>query len=424
MQPAAGARWRPWVILIISAVGILTALGFSLLLMLAGGINLLDETLPASNSLPIINLGWASTLVAVLCIPGLVFSILELRGKTLVEKPGQRNLIFASLAFLVWIGLVFLFKPLETSRIAWLVLPPLVILTTVIPLWWYLEAGRRGLSGGTHARTWGVVSFSLVVSLPLILLLELFVLILILSAAGIYIGAQPELTTQLEQFAQQLSDFNYNPEMVQGLLGDLLQKPGVIAITLAVAAGIIPLLEELFKPLAVWLLAGERLTPAQGFVAGMWSGACFALYENLTALSAAGNGDGTTILLARVGTGLLHMVTAGLVGWGLASAWGNIKNLGRLVIVYLLAVFLHGAWNAAGVIAGIAPFLSLPANASTLFAGMGQTAAITLFVLIGLNLVLLFVINFRLRKEAAGEASLELTPPQAPVPSQAGEDLP
>jgi len=55
---------------------------------------------------------------------------------------------------------------------------------------------------------------------------------------------------------------------------------------------------------------------------------------------------------------------------------------------------------------------------------MGQTAAITLFVLIGLNLVLLFVINFRLRKEAAGEASLELTPPQAPVPSQAGEDLP
>ena len=55
---------------------------------------------------------------------------------------------------------------------------------------------------------------------------------------------------------------------------------------------------------------------AQGFVAGMLSGACFALYENLTALSAAGSGNGTTILLARVGTGLLHIVTAGMVGWG------------------------------------------------------------------------------------------------------------
>jgi len=71
-------------------------------------------------------------------------------------------------------------------------------------------------------------------------------------------------------------------------------------------------------------------------------------------------------------------------------------------------VFIHGSWNAAGVIAGIAPFLSLPADTSTFSAGMGQTASVVLSVLVGLNLVLLFLINFRLRKETAVQAGAEI----------------
>jgi hypothetical protein len=423
MQSGASARWRSWLVLVISVLGGFSALGLSALLMFSGGLGLLENTGPASRSISVLNLSWGSALVALLCAPGAVFSIRELMGKPIPERAGRRNFILSSLALLIWVGLVFLFKPLETSRLAWLLLPPLVILATIIPLWWYLESGRRGLTSGSPAHTWGTISVSLMVTIPLILIIELVILLVIIAIATIFISSQPELARQVEAFALLFNDFNRNSELIQKMLGDLLSQPGVIAVTLAIAAGVIPFLEELFKPLAVWLLAGERLTPAQGFITGMWSGACFALYENLTALSAAGDGNGTVILLARVGTGLLHIVTAGLVGWGLASAWRDRKNLSRLVAAYLLAVFLHATWNAAGVTSGIAPLLPLPADAPTLFSGIGLTASITLFILIGLNLVLLFFINFRLRKEIAIQNNSESIPEPEMIASQSGKDI-
>lgn len=422
MQAAPSARWYSWLTLVVSGIGALTALGFSALLLFSGGIGLLGETLPATNGISVLNLGWASALVALLCVPGLVFSILELRGRSLVERHGRRNLILAILAALVWIGLVFLFKPLETSKLAWLLLPPLVVITTVIPLWFYLEIGRGGLSSGSQARTWGMVSFSLVVTLPVIMLLEIILLFVVLVAAGVYFSTQPDLALELERYARIFSNFNANPEVLERAFADLFRRPGVIAVTLALAAGAIPLLEELFKPLAVWLLAGQRLTPAQGYVAGMVSGACFALYENLTALSAAGGGNGTTILLARVGTGLLHIVTAGMVGWGLTSAWRERKGVKRLATAFLLAVLLHASWNSAGVLAGVATFLPVPAEPTPLSTGMTQTASIILYVLLFVNLFLLVYMNIRLRRENAAQEIAVI--PAEPAASAPGENLP
>ncbi len=405
MQAVTGARWRSWLLVIISGLGVLIALGLCVFLLASGIIGLAGNQMPASQGISALNLAWASALVALLCVPAVVFSIRELSGRANLDWPARRGFLFASLALLAWVGLVFLFKPLETSQLAWLFLPPLVILATVIPLWWYLESGRRGLSSGSPARIWGVISFSLVVTIPFILIIELLLLLGLLLVFSIYVGTQPELTLQIENFARLFSDFANNSAVIQDMISRLFQQPGVMAVTLAVTAGVIPLIEELFKPLAVWLLAGERLTPSQGFIAGIFSGASFALYENLTALSAAGGGDGTFILLARVGTGLLHVVTAGLTGWGLASFWQDRKNFGRLIAAYLLAVFLHSLWNAAGVISGIAPLLPLPAQAPALIAGLGKTASITLYILVGFNLVFLFFINLRLRKENAANNS-------------------
>ncbi len=407
MQARPVARWLSWLVLAASGIGALSALGFSLLLILSGGIQLLEPSLSNAGGVSILNLGWASALVAGLCAPGAVFSILELRGKPLAERTHRRGWIYASLAMLGWIGLAFLFKPLETSQLAWLLLPPLVVLTTVIPLWFYLELGRRGLSSGSSLRTWGSVTISLVITLPVLLILEILLMVFVLAAAGVYVSFNPELAAELERYARLFSNFNLNPQVLQDVAGELLNRPGVIAVVLALVAGLIPLLEELFKPLAVWLLAGERLTPGQGFVAGMWSGACFALYENLTALSAAGNGNGTTILLARVGTGLLHIVTAGMVGWGLASAWRDRKNIKLTAGAFLLAVFMHAAWNAAGVLAGVSTFLPLPAGPSQLAAGLETTATIIVFTLFAVNLIILFYFNSRLRREESALAGVE-----------------
>lgn len=424
MQSRPAARWFSWLVLVISAIGVLSALGFSLLLLLSGGIQLLDATLPQASGVSMLNLGWASALVAALCVPGLIFSILDLRGKRPAVSAGRRTWILAGLAALVWIGLVFLFDPLETSPLAWLLLPPLVILTTVIPLWLYLEIGRRGLSSGSHLRTWGAVSVSLVVTLPLLLILEIILMGFVLLAVSIYASFNPDLMVELQRYALLLNDFDIRPEVLQEIFADLLNRPGVIALLLAIVAGAIPLLEELFKPLAVWFLAGERLTPGQGFVTGMWSGACFALYENLTALSAAGNGSGTTILLARVGTGLLHIVTAGVVGWGLASAWRERKNLKKLALAFLLAVFMHSAWNTAGVLAGISTFPPLSASPTQPATGLEASAAGIVIALFAVNLVLLFYLNHHLRRDEAALAAAESPSAGAQSAPQTSEEIP
>ncbi len=45
---------------------------------------------------------------------------------------------------------------------------------------------------------------------------------------------------------------------------------------LAVISGIVPLIEEILKPIALWSLVGKDLTDQEGFVAGLLSGAGFA----------------------------------------------------------------------------------------------------------------------------------------------------
>jgi hypothetical protein len=51
-----------------------------------------------------------------------------------------------------------------------------------------------------------------------------------------------------------------------------------------------------------------------------------------------------SLVFARIGTGAVHIFTTSLVGWGLASAWGQRRYL-RLAICYAVAVGIHGLWN-------------------------------------------------------------------------------
>src|SRR3990170_3480456 len=350
-QPASPV-WRSWLLLILSGGGALMSFIGAGLLFVGGAFGMATTAIPGFQAVTVFNLAWGVLLVGILCIPAAVFSLLEIRGKPIRWQPKPKYFYLASAGLLVWGLLVFLFKPVETSSLAWLLLPPLVLAVTVLPLWWYIETGRRGLSLPSPAQGWGVISFSLMLTVPIILILELVVLGVVLVVAGAYVSSQRDFASKLADLQRMLAKNNVDPKAVADLFSGMLQRPGVVFGLLVVAAGVIPLIEELFKPLAVWLLAGDHLTPAQGFYAGMISGACFALWENLTALSTAGDGSGTFILVARVGTGLLHIVTSGLVGWGLASFWQSRRHLGRMLGMYFLAVTLHGLWNTAGVVSG------------------------------------------------------------------------
>ena len=66
--------------------------------------------------------------------------------------------------------------------------------------------------------------------------------------------------------------------------------------------------------------------------------------------------DWLFIALGRAGTGVLHMLASGLVGWGLARAWRDRKWV-FLIGTSISAFVLHGLWNA----------VSLATSVTTLF---------------------------------------------------------
>ena len=106
----------------------------------------------------------------------------------------------------------------------------------------------------------------------------------------------------------------------------LVLNPVVIFLGFATISVLVPIIEESFKPLGVWFLSGQKITPAQGFGFGVLSGAAFGLFENLGNTSGAGTGW-ALLTTSRISTLLLHSFTAGLVGWALASAWTQRRFL-------------------------------------------------------------------------------------------------
>jgi hypothetical protein len=201
-----------------------------------------------------------------------------------------------------------------------------------------------------------------------------------------------------------------NPQQMQLIVSQfepLLQTPVVITAALVAFALVIPMAEELLKPLVLWFFIKRKWTPTEGFIAGMLCGGVFALVESLTALAAATSGDWLALAGARVGTALLHIVTAGLSGWALTSSWSDGKYI-RIGLVNLLVVILHGAWNFFALLVGVGPLLD-PAIFSSIIS-VGKFAPWIMVGLVVLLFLLLINMNLRLRCQSA----VSPVPPQLP----------
>jgi hypothetical protein len=81
-------------------------------------------------------------------------------------------------------------------------------------------------------------------------------------------------------------------------------------------------------------------------------GASFALLESLGAMASSSLETWPLIAIGRIGTGILHTTTSGLIGWGLGSAWSEGK-FGRLAASYTAAVCFHGLWNIFALMSGM-----------------------------------------------------------------------
>lgn len=239
----------------------------------------------------------------------------------------------------------------EIKWLTWIFLPILTLLVIVPPIWLLFGIGTKGIELGPRWRIFSALGIGLTIGPVLMIVMELVVLLGIAIISTVIIAIQQPVLfkelTNLSKIIQQETD----QIMILKLLAPYIGKPIVIASILGYIALIVPLIEELFKPLAVWVFALKIETPAQGFAMGMLSGAAFALIESLNA-----SGDGSTnwpiIVSVRAGTSLLHMTTSGLVGWGIVSAFRE-KKIMRFAAAYLSAVSLHGIWNACAIGAGI-----------------------------------------------------------------------
>lgn len=391
MTPEHRFDWGSFGQLLVGLAGFLFGLGGAGLLAL---IAMLQRSAGGEQLKSLMALAWGGLLIAGLCLPSIVLAVRSLMGLAPVMRNGLKALIFANLLLLLWPLALVLSRATVAGSMSWLFLPPLLIAVMGIPVLWLTCAARSGLPAESLQRSWGVASFGLAISPMLILGLQLLVMVAGIIGFGVWLTGQPALLSELEMLTQAMT-LQTDPNRVLELMRPYLHHPWVLAAGIFFFSGLVPLMEELLKPLGVWFLAGRRITPAAGFSAGVLSGGMFALLESLGYLSNSSPDDFILFALARTSTVMLHVATTGLVGWGLGSALGEKRYL-RLALAYLGAVFLHGTWNAIGVLPTLAEVSG--------FAGPLQgLETISPFLLGGLALfmaVMLIVLNRRLRAPA------------------------
>jgi hypothetical protein len=381
----------------------LSAAGLALLLAVSG---LFRQGLAAApQAMPLYVLFWISGLVCLLTAPALVLSIMRLVGRPLPAGPSFNGLQISSYLMFLWLAILAGGAVLSNyDQVSWLLLPPLQLLAIGLPIWWLIEMGRRGLAGGSPLRKWGLLSTGMAIG-PLVSLVAEVVLLGVLFILFIFwVAAQPGMVAQLSRLGERLVNAGNDLEAVGRILRPVLQQPAAIAAVLLVGSGMVPLLEELIKPLPMWGLADHKLSPAEGFAAGLICGGAFALLEGLGNLANPVGSQWLALVIGRIGTSTLHIVTTGLMGWAMASAWQDGRYL-RLGATYLVAVGLHGVWNAFGLLAAL-PELLNPAQVTgslAVFLNIGSLSSYVLVVFVGVLFLILLGMNRRLQPPVANE---------------------
>jgi hypothetical protein len=360
----AEKNWVTILFLVLGVLGILLyitqALTMGVMSLVAFFGDQANTASAVSNSL----LAWSALFSALLFIPVVILSINRLRDR---PDPAwlDENLPSYKKAFLglliAWPLVVLLGMWVSgKTMLSALILGLVNIMVAGVPILEIYVLSRQKLESGPTARKWRLFSFSLGFTPWVVILVEVIALLFVFLIVALLVAFQVTFHPALEYELQALfSDISAGMglEMILQMHGDLLNQPIVIFGLLAVLAGVIPLIEEALKPLAVWALAGRDLTDQEGFVAGLITGAAFALMENLLYFSMAySSGEWVFSAILRSTTGVLHMLGSGLVGLGLARTWRK-GEWQFLAINFSGAVLFHSAWNAIALVASGAPVI-------------------------------------------------------------------
>jgi len=343
---------------------------------------------------------WTSAGVSLLMVPSIVYAILRLRGKATNGNPFRHSGRFVGLGLFLF-SLVLVVGILLTSGdgAGILLASPLHLLVVGIPLWALFELSTRDLKRGSPQRGWGILSFGLTVTPLAAVAVELVVLLVVVTAAVVWaVKSDPANMALLNRLQMRLASGGMNSEALQRLMQSFINQPLVLYTTFSIFCVFIPMIEEILKPLALLFLIRRRLSPMEGFAAGLVSGLAFSLIESSNAMAMSINSSWGILAIGRLGAGLLHMTTAGLMGWALASAFTEGRYF-RLAFSFLLAISLHGLWNGLTLITVVGPYL--PGDG--FLKSISSVAPLGLAMLMGSFFLMLLGWNRILKRPPAGD---------------------
>jgi len=342
--------------------------------------------------LPVITSALSQVMIGLLIIPSAGLALLRLVGRPLTALPGKLQKSLDQTGrwlILIWpLVIVTGYVASQLTDWRWLLLPPLSLIATAVPIIWLAAIARRGFVHSSLQRSWGILTSGMVAAPLLATVLELAVIFIAAIGWIIWLLANPQSNQNLQLLVQRLSNVSNDAVAIQHILSPYMAQPDVIATVMVIIAGFTPLIEELCKPVAVWLLKDRIQTPSEGFAAGVISGAGFTLVESLGRIGSFSGANWVGVTVTRAGTDLLHILTAGLMGWALVAALREGRYI-RLAVTYLLVVTLHSVWNALSLWTSFGPLVNSPklGQLPDLFAplGLGLLAAAMLVILLGSN---------------------------------------
>ena len=310
----------------------------------------------------LINLMLTGLVFLAITLVSIVTTIQKITGNAkTINRSGGKVLFWATAGLVLVFGLAAL-AGLASPEIKSIALAILAVPGIAIPVFMLLRVGAHYQESANPKRDSGILTFSIGISTPFILLMEVLVIIflLIVFVSGLY--GKPEFMDLFNNILNNPAALQNDPTSLFSEFENIINLPDLMGWLLLVVAGIMPLVEELFKTLGVWLLKVRNPNPAESFRIGLLSGGGFALFEGLLSvnslqLNSLGFAEWAGLILGRFGGSLLHILAGGIVGLAIGKLWQDRKLI-SLLLSYLAAWLLHAAWNALAIFGGINPLIS------------------------------------------------------------------
>jgi hypothetical protein len=374
-------------------------IGLSLLLWLLGFLQKFSYVEDTTNTVALFLLSAACFLCGLLIIPSSLYGLGRIINKSFdwLEHLVSKSFIKpTNLLLVIAIVLVIGTWVSEQESISWIFLPLFHLLAIALPILLFTQLSLAHLQTGSEQRKWGIFSCGLIMSPLIIIVAETISLVLFGVIVLAYLQTRPVLFTTLLDTIKQIQSQNYDLTRLYETLSSFTSQPWFISSVLIFGAVIVPAIEEFLKPIGMWFLFRHPMTPQLGFTAGVLSGSGYALFESLSL--GASEGQWAPIVLARFGTGIIHILTTGLIGWALAQAWQKTRYF-NLILAYFLAISIHGIWNGIAIFSIFASLInpSTPAGFANFLQRIDIAAPFSLISLLLGSLIVLVSSNHSLR---------------------------